>query len=113
ASVDYFDGVSLSRRGVILVSINYRLGLFGFFAHPGLTAESAHHTSGNYGLLDQVAALRWVQENIAKFGGDPKNVTLFGQSAGAIDTGYLLASPITKGLFAKAIQESGPPIRGT
>jgi para-nitrobenzyl esterase len=113
ASVDYFDGVALSRRGVILVSINYRLGFFGFFAHPGLTAESAHHSSGNYGLLDQVAALRWVQANIAKFGGDPKNVTLFGQSAGAIDTGYVLASPLSKGLLAKAIQESGPPVRDT
>ena len=111
ASVDYFDGVSLSRRGVTLVTINYRLGLFGFFVHPGLTAESPHHSSGNYGLLDQVAALRWVAENIARFGGDPKKVTLFGQSAGAIDTGYLLASPLSKGLLQRAIQESGPPIR--
>ena len=112
ASVDYFDGTSLSRRGVILVSINYRLGLFGFFVHPGLSAESPHHSSGNYGLLDQIAALKWVSENIARFGGDPKKVTLFGQSAGAIDTGYLLASPLSKGLMNRAIQESGPPIRG-
>jgi para-nitrobenzyl esterase len=111
ASVDYFDGASLARRGIVLVTINYRLGLFGFFAHPGLSAESAHHASGNYGLLDQIAALRWVQDNVAKFGGDPKNVTIFGQSAGAIDIGYLLASPLAKGLFARAIQESGPPIR--
>jgi para-nitrobenzyl esterase len=112
ASVDYFDGASLSRRGIILVTINYRLGLFGFFVHPGLTAESPHHSSGNYGLLDQVAALKWVAENISRFGGDPKNVALFGQSAGAIDTGYLLASPLSKGLVNRAIQESGPPIRG-
>jgi para-nitrobenzyl esterase len=112
ASVDYFDGTSLSRRGIILVTINYRLGLFGFFAHPGLTAESVHHASGNYGLLDQVAALKWVADNISRFGGDPKNVTLFGQSAGAIDTAYLLASPLSKGLMSRAIQESGPPIRG-
>jgi para-nitrobenzyl esterase len=113
ASVDYFDGVSLSKRGVVLVTINYRLGFFGFFAHPGLTAESAHHSSGNYGLLDQVAALRWVSENIAKFGGDPHNVTVFGQSAGSVDTSYMLATPLSKGLIAKAIQESGPPIRDT
>jgi para-nitrobenzyl esterase len=112
ASVDYFDGTSLSRRGVVLVTINYRLGLFGFFAHPGLTTESPHHSSGNYGLLDQVAALQWVAGNIAKFGGDPRNVTLFGQSAGAVDTGYLLASPLSKGMIHRAIQESGPPIRG-
>jgi para-nitrobenzyl esterase len=111
ASVDYMDGTLLSRRGVILVSINYRLGVLGFFAHPGLTAESPHHSSGNYGLLDQVAALKWVRDNIAKFGGDPKNVTLFGQSAGAIDTSYLVASPVAKGLIHRTIQESGPPIR--
>jgi para-nitrobenzyl esterase len=111
ASVDYFDGTSLSRKGVVIVTINYRLGLFGFFSHPGLTAESSHHASGNYGLLDQVAALKWVQANISKFGGDPKNVTIFGQSAGAIDIGYLLASPLSKGVITKAIQESGPPIR--
>ncbi len=113
ASVDYFDGTSLSRRGIILVTINYRLGLFGFFVHPGLTAESPHHASGNYGLLDQVAALKWVADNISNFGGDPKNVTVFGQSAGAIDIGYLLASPLSKGLISRAIQESGPPIRGS
>jgi para-nitrobenzyl esterase len=111
ASVDYFDGASLSQRGIILVTINYRLGIFGFFVHPGLTAESGHHSSGNYGLLDQVAALKWVADNIANFGGDPKNVTVFGQSAGAIDVGYLLASPLSKGLVTRAIQESGPPIR--
>ncbi|MCX6629502.1 MAG: carboxylesterase family protein [Candidatus Solibacter sp.] len=111
ASVDYFDGVSLSGKGVVLVTINYRLGLFGFFVHPGLTAESSHHASGNYGLLDQIAALKWVKDNIARFGGDPNNVTVFGQSAGSVDTSYLLASPLAKGLFQRAIQESGPPIR--
>jgi para-nitrobenzyl esterase len=111
ASVDYFDGVSLSRRGIVLVTINYRLGLFGFFVHPGLTTESTHHTSGNYGLLDQVTALKWVRDNIAQFGGDPNNVTLFWQSAGSVDTSYLLASPLSKGLFQRVIQESGPPIR--
>jgi para-nitrobenzyl esterase len=111
ASVDYFDGASLSRRGVVLVTVNYRLGLFGYFVHPGLTAESPHHASGNYGLLDQVAALKWVRDNIAKFGGDPNNVTVFGQSAGAGNTAMLLASPMTKGLFQRAIQESGGAIR--
>jgi para-nitrobenzyl esterase len=113
ASVDYFDGTSLSRRGVVVVTINYRLGLFGFFAHPGLTAESPHHSSGNYGLLDQLAALKWVRDNIARLGGDPQNVTLFGQSAGSIDTSYQVASPLSKGLIHRAIQESGPPIRET
>ncbi len=110
ASVDYFDGVSLSRRGVVLVTINYRLGVFGFFAHPALTAESTHRSSGNYGMLDQVAALRWVHDNIEQFGGDPDNVTVFGQSAGGRDTGFLLASPLTKGLLRRAIQESGVPV---
>ena len=111
ASVGYLDGTSLSRRGVILVTINYRLGVFGFLVHPGLTAESPHHSSGNYGLLDQLAVLKWVRENIAKFGGDPGNVTLFGQSAGAIDTSILVASPLSKGLIHRSIQESGPPLR--
>jgi para-nitrobenzyl esterase len=113
ASVDYFDGVSLARRGIVLVTINYRLGVFGFFAHPALTAESPHHASSNYGLLDQVAALKWVQANISKFGGDPKQVTVFGQSAGAVDTSYMIVTPLTKGLITRAIQESGPPIRDT
>jgi para-nitrobenzyl esterase len=109
-SVEYSDGTALSRRGVVLVSVAYRLGILGFFAHPGLTAESPHHTSGNYGLLDQVAALKWVHDNIAKFGGDPSNVTVFGQSAGGIDTGFLAgASHLTKGLMHRAIQQSGSP----
>lgn len=111
ASVDYMDGASLSRRDVILVSINYRVGVFGFFAHPGLTAESPHSSSGNYGLLDQLAALQWVHDNIAGFGGDPDRITLFGQSAGAIDTSYLAASPLAKDLIHRTIQQSGPPIR--
>ena len=105
-----FDGESLARRGVVLVSANYRLGAFGFFAHPELTAESKHHASGNYGLMDQVAALQWVRDNIATFGGDARNVTIFGESAGALDINVLLTSPLTKGLFARLIGESGPVV---
>lgn len=105
-----FDGQNLVRRGVVVVTLQYRLGLFGFIGHPEMTAESAHHASGNYGLLDQIAALKWVHDNIAKFGGDPANVTLFGQSAGAQDISILLTSPPAKGLFAKAIVESGSPM---
>jgi para-nitrobenzyl esterase len=105
-----FDGESLARRGVVLVSANYRLGVFGFFAHPELTAESTHHASGNYGLLDQVAALKWVHDNIARFGGDRRNVTIFGESAGSLDINVLLTSPLTKGLFARLIGESGPVV---
>lgn len=105
-NVDYFDGASLSRKGVILVSINYRLGVFGFMAHPALTTESAHHSSGNYGLHDQLAALKWVHENIASFGGDPDNVTVFGQSAGGGDLAYMMSSPLSRGLIHKAIQQS-------
>jgi len=107
-----FDGESLARHGVILVTIQYRLGLFGFVGHPELTAESPNNASGDYGLLDQIAALQWVHENIAKFGGDPGNVTLFGQSAGAQDTTLLVASPLTKGLIHRAIAESGSPMVG-
>ncbi len=109
-SSGYMDGAAISRRGVILVSVSYRLGIFGFFVHPGLTAESPHHVSGNYGLFDQLAALKWVHDNIAKFGGDPSRVTLFGQSAGGIDTAYLVTSPLSKGLIHHGIQESGSPI---
>ena len=104
----YNDG-TLVRHGVVLVSVNYRLGVFGFLAHPALTAESAHHASGNYGLADQVLALHWVIDNIAKFGGAPANITVFGQSAGAQDTGILMASS-AKDLFQKAIEESGAPL---
>lgn len=101
-----YDGKAFAKRGVILVSINYRLGVLGYLAHPELSAESKDGVSGNYGLLDQIAALRWVRENIASFGGDAKNVTIFGESAGALSVEYLLASPAARGLFDKAIAES-------
>ena len=103
-----YDGAELAKRGVLVVTINYRLGALGFFAHPELTRESPHRSSGNYGLLDQIAALRWVRDNIANFGGDPARVTVFGESAGSIDAGMLMCSPLTGGLFARAIMESGP-----
>jgi para-nitrobenzyl esterase len=103
-----YNGASLTARGVVLVTINYRLGALGFFSHPELTAKLPHHSSGNYGLLDQLAALRWVQNNIARFGGDPQNVTLFGESAGAIDSAMLMTSPLADGLFRRVISESGP-----
>jgi para-nitrobenzyl esterase len=101
------DGESLARRGVVLVTINYRLGSFGFFAHAELTRESPHRTSGNQGILDQIAALMWVRDNIASFGGDPNNVTIFGQSAGSLDVSVLMTSPLSKGLFRRVIGESG------
>ena len=97
----------LANLGVVVVSANYRLGPFGFLARPTLTAESPHHSSGNYGLLDQLQALRWVRENIAQFGGDPNRVTVMGQSAGAVDVCLLMASPLAAGLFQGAIMESG------
>jgi len=103
-----YDGLSLARHGVVLVTLNYRLGAMGFLSHPELTAESPHHSSGNYGLLDQLAALQWVRQNIAQFGGDPDNVTLFGESAGAIDATRLMTSPLAAGLFKRVISESGP-----
>lgn len=104
----YKDG-TLVQHGVVLVTVNYRLSIFGFMAHPALTKESPHHASGNYALADQILALHWVQDNIAKFGGDPANVTVFGQSAGAMDAGLLMASPLTKDLFQRVIAESGSP----
>ena len=104
---DGYDGTALASHGVIVVTLNYRLGVMGFFAHPELTAESPHHSSGNYGLLDQIAALQWVQQNIAQFGGDPANVTLFGESAGSIDATVLMASPLSQNLFRRVIAESG------
>jgi para-nitrobenzyl esterase len=105
-----YDGTKLAQKGVIVVTINYRLGVFGFFSLPELTQESLHHASGNYGLLDQVAALQWVHDNIAAFGGDPTRVTAFGESAGSIDIGVLLASPLAEGLLQRAIMESGPAL---
>lgn len=107
-SQSMFSGVSLTARGVVLVTTNYRLGALGFFSHPELSARSPHHSSGNYGLLDQIAALRWVHDNIAQFGGDPQNVTLFGESAGAIDSAVLMTSPLAAGLFRRVISQSGP-----
>jgi para-nitrobenzyl esterase len=107
-SVAVYDGEALAKKGVVVVTINYRLGIIGFLAYPELTAESAHGASGNYGLLDQVAALQWVRRNIAGFGGDPDNVTIAGQSAGAISVYLLTASPLAAGLFHRAIVESGP-----
>lgn len=101
------DGEFLPKRGVVVVSMNYRLGIFGFFAHPELTAESAHHASGNYGLMDVAAALQWVKGNIAAFGGDPSNVTIFGESAGSFAVSAEMASPLSKDLISKAIGESG------
>jgi para-nitrobenzyl esterase len=112
ASSELYKDGTLVKHGVVLVTANYRLGVFGFFADARLTRESAHHASGNYGLLDQIAALRWVHDNIAKFGGDPQNVTLFGQSAGAIDTAVLMTSPLAKELFRRAIAESGSALVG-
>jgi para-nitrobenzyl esterase len=97
------------RRGVVFVALEYRLGVFGFLSLPELTAESPHQASGNYAILDQIAALEWVKHNIARFGGDPRNVTIAGQSAGSFDVGVLLLSPLARGLFAKAIMESGTP----
>lgn len=102
-----FDERALVRHGIVWVTVNYRLGALGFLAHPELVRESAHHSSGNYGLLDQIAALGWVRDNIVSFGGDPNNVTLAGESAGAWDTSLLMTSPLARGLFHRAIQESG------
>jgi para-nitrobenzyl esterase len=101
------DGENLAMKGAVLVTINYRLGIFGFFSHPELTQESPHHASGNYAFLDQTAALAWVQKNIAAFGGDPKRVLVFGDSAGSSSIGNLVASPLTRGLFQRALGESG------
>jgi para-nitrobenzyl esterase len=101
------DGAVLAKQGVVVVSMNYRMGIFGFFTLPELIAESPQKAAGNYGIMDQVAALQWVQRNIAAFGGDPSNVTIFGESAGSMSVSVLMASPAAKGLFQKAIGESG------
>jgi para-nitrobenzyl esterase len=103
-----YDGDALARRGVVLVTLNYRLGALGFLAHPSLSRESAHGVSGNYGLLDQMSALRWVQKNIAHFGGDPANITVAGESGGAYSICILMVSPLAKGLFHRAILQSLP-----
>lgn len=105
--VPLYDGTALAKRGVVVVTINYRLGRFGYFAHPALTKENADGMVGNYGFMDQIAALKWVQRNIAALGGDPKKVTVFGESAGAVAVQMLTVSPAAKGLFVRAIEESG------
>ena len=102
-----YDGSALAHKGVVVVTLNYRLGVLGYLAHPDLSEESAHGSSGNYGLLDQIEALRWVRENVGAFGGDPSNVTLFGESAGALSVVELMASPLARGLFHKVIVQSG------
>lgn len=107
AAIDLYEGTHLARKNVVVVSINYRLGIFGYFAHPELIEESGHDSAGNYGVLDQIEALRWVRENIADFGGDPSNVTICGQSAGAWSVSVLTATPLAKGLFHKVIAQSG------
>lgn len=107
ANCPIYDGEEMAKKGVIFVSINYRVGVFGFMAHPELSKESGHEASGNYGFLDQIAALKWVHKNIDAFGGDTNNVTIAGQSAGAFSVTALIASPLAKGLFHKAIPQSG------
>ena len=106
-SENQYDGAYLVKKGVVFVNLNYRLNVFGYLAHPDLTRESEHHSSGAYGLLDQIAALSWVQRNIAKFGGDPGNVMVFGHSGGARDVTSLMASPLAKGLFHRVLSQSG------
>ena len=103
----YYPGTSFAHDGVVMVSLNYRLGRLGWFAHPGLTKEAAGSGTGDFGLMDQIAALKWVKANISQFGGDPRNVTIFGESAGAMSVNYLLISPQSRGLFNRAISESG------
>ena len=105
-SMSAYDGTALARKGAVVVTINYRLGALGFLAHPELDAESPNHVSGNYGLLDQQAALRWVRTNISAFGGDPERITILGHSAGGGDAGYAMASPLAKGLFRRVVIES-------
>jgi carboxylesterase type B/CubicO group peptidase (beta-lactamase class C family) len=117
-SAETYDGVALARQGVIVITINYRLGALGFLAHPALSAESPRHVSGNYALLDQIEALRWIRHNAIAFGGDSARVTVFGESAGAYDIATLLATPLARGLFARAIMESAVgltshPLRGS
>ena len=108
-----YDGAAMAKKGIVALTVNYRLGIFGFMAHPELTKESPHHASGNYGLLDQHAALKWVKENIAAFGGDPNRITIAGESAGSIAVFAQMASPLSKNLIAGAIGESGAMIKPT
>ena len=108
-----YDGETMAKKGIVVVTCNYRLNIFGNFAHPELSAEAPYKASGNYGYLDQLAALQWVQKNIAQFGGDPKKVTIAGESAGSIAVSYQMASPLSKGLIAGAIGESGAGINPT
>ncbi|WP_247237091.1 carboxylesterase/lipase family protein [Telluribacter sp. SYSU D00476] len=108
-----YDGEAMAKKGIVVVTCNYRLNIFGNFAHPELSAEAPYKASGNYGYLDQLAALQWVQKNIAQFGGDPKKVTIAGESAGSISVSYQMASPLSKGLIAGAIGESGAGISPT
>lgn len=102
-----YEGTEMAKKGVVFVTINYRLGIFGFMAHPGLSAESPENVSGNYGILDQIEALKWIRKNITAFGGDPDNVTISGQSAGSFSVNILMSTPLAKGLFQRAIGESG------
>jgi len=113
ASEPRYDGEAMAKKGIVVVTCNYRLNIFGFFAHPELSAEAPYKASGNYGMLDQLAALQWVQKNIAAFGGNPKQVTIAGESAGSIGVSYQMASPLAKGLIAGAIGESGAGITPT
>ncbi len=113
ASEPRYDGESMAKKGIVVITCNYRLNIFGNFAHPDLSKEAAYKASGNYGLLDQVAALQWVQKNIAAFGGNPKKVTIAGESAGSISVSYQMASPLAKNLIAGAIGESGAGINPT
>ena len=112
SSTPDFDGRVLAQEGAVVVTVNYRLGVFGFLAHPELSRESEHKVSGNYGLLDQIAALQWVRENIAAFGGDPDRVTIFGESGGGRSVCFLMTSPLSQGLFHRAIAQSGSLYRG-
>lgn len=107
ASVPIYDGSKLAAKGIVVIAINYRVGIYGFMAHPGLDVENPAHASGNYGLMDQVAGLKWVKANVSAFGGDPGKVTIAGQSAGAMSVHHLIASPLAKGLFHQAIAQSG------
>jgi para-nitrobenzyl esterase len=111
-TVPLYNGEAMARKGIVFVTVNYRLGMFGFLATPELSAENENNVSGNYGILDQIAALKWVKENIANFGGNPHNVTIDGQSAGSMSVNCLLVSPFAKGLFHRAIAQSGTLISG-